>query len=169
MSGIGPEHCLSCGSYRDLGFLRRPSESAIMDIKKLKGCASLEAIRILVLDSLRSLGHLRSLRHAYSKVVAQAEDTIAEAFVRVGEFKRAMLHCKESIEIIEKLYGTNHIVIGHELLKLVSIQLSLGDRSSAVCDIERLGTIFSLYYGSHATIIFPYLGDLKREAGSSEA
>ncbi|KAH0979292.1 hypothetical protein GBA52_006469 [Prunus armeniaca] len=63
--------------------------------------------------------------------------------------------------ILEKLYNPNHIVIGYELVKLSSIQLSLGD-SGAVDSINRLCDIFSCYYGSHTYKIFPYLQFLKR-------
>lgn len=66
-------------------------------------------------------------------------------------------------QILEKLYPPNHIVIGHELVKLASIQLSLGD-CTAVDNINRLNEIFSCYYGSHADLIFPNLQYLSREA-----
>lgn len=67
-----------------------------------------------------------------------------------------------SWQILEKLYGSNHIVIGYELMKLSSIQLSLGD-TAAMKSISRLAAIFSWYYGPHADMMFPYLGSLKRE------
>lgn len=63
------------------------------------------------------------------------------------------------------LYGNDHIAIGHELIKLSTIQLSLGDPSAADT-INRLGLIFLRYYGSHADFIFPYLQTLKREANN---
>ncbi|ONI27939.1 hypothetical protein PRUPE_1G112300 [Prunus persica] len=50
--------------------------------------------------------------------------------------------------ILEKLYNHNHIVIGYELVKLSSIQLSLGD-CAAVDSINRPCDIFSCYYGSY--------------------
>ena len=54
-------------------------------------------------------------------------------------------------------------VIGNELVKLASIQLSLGD-ADTIDTIKQVDTIFLLYYGSHADIIFPQLENLKREA-----
>ncbi|GMP23768.1 hypothetical protein CsSME_00001245 [Camellia sinensis var. sinensis] len=66
-------------------------------------------------------------------------------------------------EILEKLYGPDHIAIGNELVKLSSIQLSLGDQSAMDC-LNRVAVIFSRYYGSHANTIFPYLQGLEREA-----
>ncbi|KAF5178717.1 Tetratricopeptide repeat (TPR)-like superfamily protein, partial [Thalictrum thalictroides] len=65
--------------------------------------------------------------------------------------------------ILEKLYHPKHIVIGNELVKLSSIQLSLGDRSSAMDSIIRLYEVITLYYGSHASKIFPYLESLQKE------
>lgn len=68
-----------------------------------------------------------------------------------------------NLQILEKLYDPNHIVIGNELVKLASIQLSLGD-SATIDTIEQVDAIFSQYYGSHANIILPQLEYLKREA-----
>lgn len=67
-------------------------------------------------------------------------------------------------QIIKRLYPTNHIAIGNELMKLASIQLSLNDRASALNSIKQAYTIFSLHYGSHMVMLFPYLENLQREA-----
>ncbi|CAB4271124.1 unnamed protein product [Prunus armeniaca] len=85
-----------------------------------------------------------------------------KAWIRIRrELQPAREHCKASIEILEKLYNPNHIVIGYELVKLSSIQLSLGE-CAAVDSINRPCDIFSCYYGSHTYKIFPYLQFLKR-------
>ena len=68
-----------------------------------------------------------------------------------------------SWQILKKLYGPGHIAIGNELIKLSSIQLSLGDRI-AVDSINWVDVIFSQYYGSHVNTVYPYLQSLKREA-----
>jgi hypothetical protein len=62
-------------------------------------------------------------------------------------------------QILEKLYGPNHIAIANELVKLSSIQLSMGD-SAAAKNINRVREIFSCYYGSQADMMFPYLQSL---------
>lgn len=69
-----------------------------------------------------------------------------------------------TLQILEKLYGSNHIVMGHELMKLASIQLCTGDRTAALSSIERVESIFLLYYGSHVDRIFPHLNVLRTEA-----
>lgn len=66
-------------------------------------------------------------------------------------------------QILEKLYGCNHIVIGYELVKLSSIQLSMADYN-AVDNINRIRDIFARYYGSHADVMFPYLQSLQSNA-----
>jgi hypothetical protein len=66
------------------------------------------------------------------------------------------------LQILEKLYHPKHITIAHELIKLVSILLSLGDRASAAVTFARAEAIFSLYYGSHMEKTLAYLGTLKR-------
>ncbi|CAL9086903.1 unnamed protein product [Musa textilis] len=164
-SHIAAGHCLSCGSCCDLEYSTAGSKSSLANIQRLKDSLDSDEIPdALVSDMLSSLSHLRSVRHPYSKIVAEAEDNVAEAFVRIGELKLAVQHCVASIEILEKLYGSNHIVMGHELMKLASIQLCTGDRTAALSSIERVESIFLLYYGSHVDWIFPHLKVLRTEA-----
>lgn len=66
------------------------------------------------------------------------------------------------MQILEKIYDPDDIVIAYELVKLSSVQLYLGD-NSAVNSIGRIGAIFSRYYGLHADLVFPYLQYLRRE------
>lgn len=66
-------------------------------------------------------------------------------------------------QILEKHYGPDHVAIANELVKLASIQLSLGDQS-AIEISNRVEAIFLQYYGSHANTIFPFLQDLKTQA-----
>ncbi|KAF8397071.1 hypothetical protein HHK36_018709 [Tetracentron sinense] len=161
-----PGYCLNCGSYQDLKSSHATAKKAGIYIKRLLDAIILKEVSTFKhSDAVRSLDLMRSTLHAYNKNIAEAEDNLAEAFCLVGEFQLAMDHCKESIEILEKLYPANHIVIGNELVKLASIQLSLGDSTSALDNINRVDAIFSLYYGSHAAKIFPYLECLGREAG----
>ncbi|KAL5225736.1 hypothetical protein ABZP36_012375 [Zizania latifolia] len=40
-------------------------------------------------------------------------------------------------QILEKLYHPNHIIIAHKLIKVVSIDLSLGDGASAAAALEK--------------------------------
>ncbi|KAM7267605.1 hypothetical protein ACFE04_009771 [Oxalis oulophora] len=92
-----------------------------------------------------------------------AEDILAQAYCLLGDFVSAKDHCKESIKILEKLYDPNHIVIAHELVKLSSIQLSLGD-CTVVDSVSRVRAIYSRYYGAEVEVIFPYLEILQEEA-----
>ncbi|KAL5223994.1 hypothetical protein ABZP36_010633 [Zizania latifolia] len=93
----------------------------------------------------------------------QVEDTIAEAFAKVGgDQEQARKHWEASIKILEKLYHPNHIIIAHELIKLVSIDLSLGDGASAAAALARAEAIFLLYYGPDVKRILPYVDVLRR-------
>ncbi|XP_039138361.1 uncharacterized protein LOC120275740 isoform X2 [Dioscorea cayenensis subsp. rotundata] len=156
--------CLSCGTDLDIESSSTVSKNAMIQIQRLKECIdSDEDPQILISDFLKSLSILRSVRHQYSKTIAQAEDIIAEAFVRLGEFGPALQHCQESIEILKKLFRRNHIVIGNELIKLSSIQISAGDRAAALSVIKRIEEIFSLYYGSHLVNVCPHVVRLQEE------
>lgn len=159
---INPGLCLKCCSYHDLESSSAAANKAWIIIRRLQDAiVSKDVSSTILVDALSSLGVLRSTFHAYNRSIAEAEDNLAQVFCFIGELQPAMEHCKASIEILEKLYNPNHIVIGYELVKLSSIQLSLGD-SGAVDSINRLCDIFSCYYGSHTYKIFPYLQFLKR-------
>ncbi|XP_041008252.1 uncharacterized protein LOC121252549 isoform X10 [Juglans microcarpa x Juglans regia] len=170
---IDPGYCLKCDSYCDLESSFAAVNRAWISITRLKDTMVSGVFSSTVLTAaLNSLCLLRSTLHAYNKRISEpkdaatirscckVEDNLAEAFCLVGELQLAVDHCKASIEILEKLYGPNHIVIGYELVKLSSLQLSMGDRT-AVKNINRVSEIFSRYYGSHADKVFPYLQPLQ--------
>ncbi|PIA59746.1 hypothetical protein AQUCO_00400563v1 [Aquilegia coerulea] len=162
---VDPGRCLNCGSSRDLELSQLQSEKAWSCIKRLQDVLLSKKIpENIFSDAMEAIRLLRSTWHAYNKIIAQAEDSLAEAFCLTGDLQRAMHHCKASVQILEKLYHPKHIVIGNELVKLSSIELSLGDRSNAMDNIIRLCEVFTLYYGSHAPKIFPYLESLQKEA-----
>lgn len=158
-------YCLNCRSYRDLESSQKAIRQAEINIKRLQSRVTTGKLdRRIISDALGSLDILRLTMHAYNKYIAQVEDSFAEAFCSIGDFQSSVQHCKASIKILEKLYNPNHIVIGNELVKLASLQQCLGDNTSALDSINRLDAIFSLYYGSHAAKVVPYLNSLKREA-----
>ncbi|QCE15420.1 SET and MYND domain-containing protein 4 [Vigna unguiculata] len=158
-----PGYCLKCGSYCDLESSHAAVNEAVICIKRLQDAISSKEISsITISDALISLQSLRLNLHAYNKLIAEAEDSIAQAFCLVGELQLSVDHCKASIQILEKLYDTDDIVIAYELVKLSSIQLSLDD-STAMESINRIDDIFSRYYGTHADLVFPYLQYLRSE------
>lgn len=161
-AGVG--YCLKCGSHCDLESSCLMVSKALGNIKRLQdGIVRKELSSSLLSNALESLDQLRKVLHAYNKSIAEAEDSIAQAFCFIGELQCAMEHCKSSIQILEKLYSPDHVVIGYELVKLLSIQLSLGDVDAGET-LNRLGIIFEHHYGSHAAVVFPYLKSFKREA-----
>ncbi|KAK6794180.1 hypothetical protein RDI58_007633 [Solanum bulbocastanum] len=166
---LEPQHCLVCDSYRDL-------EASCAAISQTVSCckssdtylpnrlqdaiASNEVPTNILLDAVKCTDLLRTIFHPYNKRIAEVEDNLAQAFCLVGELQAAIDHCKASIQILEKLYGVNHIAIGNELIKLASLQILVGD-SAASGSISRITAILSRYYGSHADEIYPYLRHLK--------
>ncbi|XP_057458415.1 uncharacterized protein LOC130749135 [Lotus japonicus] len=160
---VQPGYCLKCDSYSDLEFSRAAVDKALICIKRLQDVIlSKEIANTYISDALRSLHLLRGKLHACNKLVAEAEDNLAQAFCSVGELQLSLDHCKASIQILEKLYDPGDIVIAYELVKLSSIQLSLDD-ATAVDSISRIGDIFSRYYGLHADLAFPYLQYLREK------
>ncbi|KAK9153387.1 hypothetical protein Sjap_000867 [Stephania japonica] len=162
-------YCLNCGSHREVKSLRLAATKAIHHMERdlngmLADTTSTEVRTNLLSDALCNLDILRSILHAYNKEIAQAEDNLAKALCLIGDFQSALHHCEASIGILEKLYHPKHIVIGNELVKLASIQLCTNDHISASDSINRLSVIFRLYYGSHATRMFPYLDSVKKDA-----
>ncbi|XP_022139922.1 SET and MYND domain-containing protein 4 [Momordica charantia] len=155
---IGHSHCLKCGFYRDIKSSQSTVDEAWIYFTRLQQEINLNRVSETTLsDALRALFSLKSTLHAYNRRIAEAEDHLSQAFCLIGKLELAADHCKASIRILEKLYGESHIAIGNELLKLSSIQLSLGDHTTAGDCINRLNGIFRCYYGSHAKRMFPFL------------
>ncbi|KAK1308310.1 hypothetical protein QJS10_CPA09g01645 [Acorus calamus] len=93
-------HCLYCGSYRDLESSNTTAKETTESIKRLQDFLTSNQMSSQVISTgLKSLSLLRSVRHAYSKDVAQAEDIISEALCTFGEFQQAVDHCKASVEV----------------------------------------------------------------------
>ncbi|XP_060181568.1 uncharacterized protein LOC132611178 isoform X3 [Lycium barbarum] len=158
---LEPQHCLVCDSYRDLEASCAATSQAESCYKRLQDAiASNEVPTNILLDAVRCTDLLRKIFHPYNKRIAEVEDNLAQAFSLVGELQAAIDHCKASIQILEKLYGANHVAIGNELIKLASLQILVGD-TAASGSISRITAIFSRYYGSHADDVYPYLRHLK--------
>ncbi|KAJ3690274.1 hypothetical protein LUZ61_019438 [Rhynchospora tenuis] len=153
-SCINPGCCLNCNAKLDLDSVNANLSEATLNMTRLAD--SLDR-------ALDCLAKIKSMRHQHSKTVAQAEDSIAEIFAKNGDLEHAIEHCKMSIQILEKLYHPNHIAIGHELIKLASLQLSICHVASASDTIKRVEAIFSLYYGAHAAKLFPYVNTLRQQ------
>lgn len=155
-------HCLNCGSYRDIHASRKTISEAETYIGRLQDTVAGSEVPIsTITDAIKYVDVLKTFLHPFNKKVAEAEDNIAQALYLAGDLQAAVDHCQASIEILEKLYGKDHIVIANELIKLVSIQLSMGHESAAE-NANPLVKIFSKYYGSHADVIFPHLTYLKK-------
>ncbi|KAM0845214.1 hypothetical protein ACQ4PT_056532 [Festuca glaucescens] len=154
---------MSCRSQLDLASAVATSDRAASKINRFKELTVIDKVsEVSVTDALQSLEQIKKLRHPYSKALAQAEDMIAEAFAKIGDQGQAEKHCEDSIKILKKLYHPKHIAIVHELIKLVSIKLSMGDMASAEATFAQAEAIFSLYYGPDALRILPYIDVLKR-------
>lgn len=155
--------CLKCGSANDLKFLHATVGEADRYIQSLQeAVVSNEVDAGLLTKGLSSLHDLKSTLHPYNKKLAEAEDILAQAFCSAGEMQQAIDHCKLSIKILKKLYGSGHIALGNEFVKLSSLQLALGD-AAAADSVNQVDSIFSNYYGRHTELMFPYLQDLKGE------
>ncbi|XP_070025728.1 histone-lysine N-methyltransferase ASHR1 [Nicotiana sylvestris] len=158
---LEPQNCLVCGSYRDLEASCAATSQVDSCCKRLQDAiASNEVPNNILQDALRCTDLLRTILHPFNKRIAEVEDNLSQAFCLVGELQAALDHCKASIQILENLYDPNHIAIGNELIKLASLQISVGD-SAASDSMSKITTIFSRYYGSHADDIYPFLRHLK--------
>ncbi|KAL8151504.1 hypothetical protein V2J09_021312 [Rumex salicifolius] len=135
--------CLTCGNSYNLENLHASVEEAEAKIKNLQSLVALKKVDYTaILGTMPSLQILKSKYHSYNKKTAKAEDVIAEAFCLIGELKLAAYHCMESVKILKKLYSPKHIVVGNELVKLASIQLSLAN-SPTLDTITQVDAIFS--------------------------
>ncbi|XP_027339263.1 SET and MYND domain-containing protein 4 isoform X2 [Abrus precatorius] len=96
---IQPGYCLKCGSYCDMKSSHAAVDKALICIKRLQDAIlSKEISHATISDALRSLHLLKSNLHAYNKLIAEAEDNLAQAFCLVGELQLSVNHCKASIQ-----------------------------------------------------------------------
>ncbi|CAH1445465.1 unnamed protein product [Lactuca virosa] len=151
---VEPGFCLNCGGMRGCGSLHGT-------LRKGEICKRLFESGDVVASGLTCLDMLKKIFHPNNKRAAEVEDHMAKVFCGIGELQRARHHCKASIKVLEKLYGEEHIVIGNELVKLASIQLSLGEKAAFEETRNRIKLVFSLHYGSHVDVMFPHLHFLK--------
>lgn len=159
-----PGHCLNCDSYHDLEASKTTISVAEFCYQRLQDAVVCNNVSNDTLsDGLKSIHLLQKTFHPYNKRIAEVEDGLARAFCVVGDLREALDHCQRSIDVLEVLYNPYHIVIGNELLKLASIQVSLRD-PTASDSLHQVDAILSRYYGSHANLIFPHLPALVREA-----
>lgn len=167
MTYVSPGQCLRCGSMSDLERMQKVANQSLGFLKRVQGEICLtsstgnEKQRLLD-EALQFLQSLRSVLHAFNKDIAKAEDIIAEMFCLTLQPESAIHHCKVSIQILEKLYHSDHIVIANELVKLVSIELSLNKYACAKKNLARIDHIFSRHYGCNYVKMFPYLITLQR-------
>ncbi|KAG6416010.1 hypothetical protein SASPL_123431 [Salvia splendens] len=161
---LEPGSCLGCATFCDLQASKKSISKAEVHIQRMKDAVTSGALTTnLLMNALRYVDILRAKLHPFNRRLAEVEDNIAQAFCLIGDLQAGMDHCRASFEILEKLYGESHIAIGNELIKLASIQFSMGQEISSDYT-TRIVAIFSRYYGSHAEIMFPYVRYLKKES-----
>ncbi|KAG6418529.1 hypothetical protein SASPL_120733 [Salvia splendens] len=173
---LEPGSCLGCATFCDLQVTKKSISKAEVHIQRMKDAVTSGARTTnLLMDALRYVDILRAKLHPFNRRLAEVglgfaldfdiyvEDDIAQAFCLIGNLQAGMDHCRASVKILEKLYGERHIAIGNELIKLASIQFSMGQEISSDYT-TRIVAIFSRYYGSHAEIMFPYVRYLKKQS-----
>ncbi|KAK4768617.1 hypothetical protein SAY87_003758 [Trapa incisa] len=158
---LGGGYCLKCRSFCDLHSSQAAIDEAWINFERLKDEATtIEPGESLIFNASKSFNFLKLKLHPFNKRIAEAEDILAKAFCRVGDYQSAQNHCCSSIMILEKLYSPKHIVIAYELLKLLSIKMASGNYTSSET-ADRLNNILRWYYGSHVDAVFPsYMGSL---------
>lgn len=167
MRHISPGHCLNCGSICDLEKMQKVANQGLEYLIRVQGEIRLASStgnkkQKLLDEALEFLQSLGSVLHAFNKDIAKAEDIIAEMFCLTLQPQSAIHHCKKSIQILEKLYHSDHIAIANELVKLVSIGLSMNKYVSSKNKLARIDHIFSRHYGCNYVKMFPYLRTLQR-------
>ncbi|CAM8967717.1 unnamed protein product [Rhodiola kirilowii] len=160
---IIPGHCLMCGSHLDLEAARKTIEETRIPVSRLQDAIASDKLQLnTILDAVRSFKLLKSVLHKYNKQIAEVSDILSQAYCMIGDSQAAIDYCKTSIEILEKLYETDHIAIAYELWKLSSIQMAHGD-DMYMESLKRVSCILSRHYGSHIDMIFPQLKPLTQQ------
>ncbi|XP_024539432.1 histone-lysine N-methyltransferase ASHR1 [Selaginella moellendorffii] len=129
-----------------------------------KRCLTCKAVRSLKDDGRKNwrifkfaAANGRKCFHPFNKQLAQMEDIVARLYCEAGQQPAAaIVHARRSIEILERIYGKDHIAMAYERLKLASIAGITGAARECLAMAERT---FSFYYGFDYGAVFP---DLKR-------
>lgn len=86
---------------------------------------------------------------------------VAEMFCLTLQPQSALHHCEKSVQILERLYNSDHIVVANELVKLVSIALMLNKYECAKKNLARINHVFTTHYGGNYAKMFPYLRSMQ--------
>ncbi|EFJ23288.1 hypothetical protein SELMODRAFT_415607 [Selaginella moellendorffii] len=145
------KRCLTCKAVRSL------KDDGRRNLEDLQICGSRLNGNEAIADGLRLLENGRKCFHPFSKQLAQMEDIVARLYCEAGQQPAAaIVHARRSIEILERIYGKDHIAMAYERLKLASIAGITGAARECLAMAERT---FSFYYGFDYGAVFP---DLKR-------
>ncbi|XP_030648940.1 protein-lysine N-methyltransferase SMYD4 [Chanos chanos] len=74
-------------------------------------------------------------------------DTVARAYATMGDWSRAAVHLRRSVEAVRSQYGENSVELGRQLFKLAQLHFNGGDAGSAMSVIPAARCSLSLHCG----------------------
>lgn len=99
-------------------------------------------------EALNLVKLFQGIFHPSSKEMARVEDVVARAFCLAGQPHEARAHCKAAIQILENIYGKDHIAVANERLKLASIALAAGAGDEVRNNLELANQVMKIHYGA---------------------
>lgn len=123
-------NCQNCGANR-IDMKQRWYEFKASQKLLLKGSLlldegiNLEAEKNLVEAHMK----LNDILHPLNKDLGRAKDELARCYARMDSLDKAVLFCKDSTDIVRKLFGPASIELTNELIKLSDLQWEIVDRT----------------------------------------
>ncbi|KAG0622547.1 hypothetical protein M758_3G105700 [Ceratodon purpureus] len=151
-----PGCCIACGSELNMQYSPDATRAVMMDLERveLKLQPPSRNQEAALNEALNLLKLCQGIFHASSKEMAKAEDVVARAYCLVGQPHDARAHCKVAIQILEKIYGKDHIAVANERLKLASIALAAGAGDEVRSNLALANDVMRIHYGSdHPTSV----------------
>ncbi|KAJ7564790.1 hypothetical protein O6H91_02G033600 [Diphasiastrum complanatum] len=154
--------CMNCGLVMDRKLYHTVLITSLNNLKRasvpfMKHSPEMFELEIALEMANAALKNLRSVLHRFNRLLAEAEDIVAQLFCAMRQPQNALQHCGNSIKILEKLYGEDHIVVANERMKLATIAFAADDLEQAQNNLEIVKHVYGTYYGPNFRTRFPFM------------
>ena len=86
-------------------------------------------------------------KHRSSFVIGKTHDAAAECYATLGQYEKALNHCRQSAESVAYVNGEYEIETAHEYLKLSGLSAQCGRIEEAKKAHAHAEKIFNIFYG----------------------
>uniref|UniRef100_A0A6I8PG85 Protein-lysine N-methyltransferase SMYD4 n=1 Tax=Ornithorhynchus anatinus TaxID=9258 RepID=A0A6I8PG85_ORNAN len=111
-------------------------------LKLLEGDRPDQAVQLL-LGCRQDAENFLSAEHS---VRGEIEDHLAQAYASLGQWQKAAVHLRSSLQVVEGRYGPASVEMGHELFKLAQVLFNGLAVTEALDAIQRAEEVLAVHY-----------------------